>query len=130
MADGALLAVSALGVVEGIAKLVGRYDIKETSKYLEDLFGELIILQNLIAESVLMMEELRDPPRYSAVMAIERCERLQRELESSLKYLRPDNNKRSIVVTHLRFTSREVQLKRVCESFKSAVLLVRDIATE
>lgn len=125
-----IISVGALAIVEGIAKLTNTFDINGTSKHLENLLGELTILQHVMAESVLMMEDLRSPPRYSAVIALARCEVLQHELEHSLQFLGLAGTKKSRVATHLRFTSREDRVNRVCESFKSAVLLVRDIMTE
>ena len=129
MADVSV-AVSALGIVEGIARLTNTFDIRGTSKHLEHMLRELTILQHVMAESVLMMEDLRSPPRYSVVMALARCEELQHELERTLQLLGLDGTKRSSVTTHILFTGREDRVNRVCESFKSAVLLVRDIVTE
>ena len=130
MADPMSVAVGALGIVEGISKLTNAFDGRGTSKYLESSLGELTILQHVMAESVLMMESLRSPPRYSAVIALARCEELQHELERSLEYLGLTGTKKSKVATHIRFASKEDRVNRVCESFKSAVLLVRDIVTE
>ena len=128
--DPVSLSVGALGLVEGLAKLIKAYDTPDARVYLDDILGELMILQNVLAESMLMIEDLHSDSPYSALIALGRCQQLQIEMEHLLSRLRPDGSRTSKLKMSVRLVSQEDKLKRVCTSFKSAILLFRDIATE
>ena len=128
--DSVSLSVGALGLVEGLAKLIKAYDTPDARVFLDDILGELTILQNVLVESMLMVEDLRSNSPHSALIALARCQQLRSEMEHLLSRLRPDGSRFSKLKMRVRLVSQEDKLKRVSTSFKSAILLFRDIATE
>lgn len=122
--------VATLGLVENLGKLIKLYDNQLVIDHLDDVLGELLILQSVLAESMVMMGDfLREPPA-SAQIALGRCQRLEIDLEQILSRLNSDGSKLSRMKRSIRLMGLEEKLRRVCDSFKSAVLLFRDIATE
>lgn len=127
--------LGALGLVESLAKLIKIYDTPSARHYLDDILGELMILQNVLAESVLMMEDFLSEPPASALVALNRCQELERSLEQLLARSGLDDNAklkmtRGKMARGIRILTYEDKLRRACNAFKSAVLLFRDIATE
>ena len=124
------LLVGALGLVESLAKMIKAYDTPDAKEYLDGILGELMILRNVLAESMLMIEDLHSDSPYSALIALERCQHLQIEMESLMSRFHFDGSRWSRAKMGLRLVFHEERLRRVCTSFKSAILLFRDIATE
>lgn len=124
------LSFGVLGLVENVARLIKAYDTPSAREYLDDVLGELSILQNVLAESMLMIEDLHSDAPSSAHIALERCQHMWNDMEHLVSRLRLDGSKMSKLKTSMRIISHEDQVRRVCTSFKSAVLLFRDIATE
>jgi hypothetical protein len=124
------LPIAVLGLVESLAKLIKAYDTPSARAYLDDILGELMILRNVLAESMLMMEDLHSDAPSSAHIALERCQSMEKDMEYMMSRLYLDGSKVSKLKMSVRLVSHEDRLRCVCTSFKSAVLLFRDIATE
>lgn len=128
--EGLVLTIGVLGLVDNVARLIKAYDTPSAREYLDDVLGELSILRNVLAESMLMIEDLHSDAPYSAHIALERCQHMWNDMEHLVSRLRLDGSKMSKLKMSVRIISHEDQVRRVCTSFKSAVLLFRDIATE
>ena len=120
MAEIVSFTVSALSLAENLAILVKLYGKPVKAAYRDDLFGEMMILQKVMAESVLLTQDLLSKPPESAVEALARCAQLQEKMAESLRKSATSN----------RFFVRAGELAQLCSSYKSAVLLFQDIITK
>ena len=123
MADPVSFTVSALSLTENLAKLVQLYGKPIKAEYRNDLFGEMMIVQKIMAESVLMTQDLLGKPPESAVEALARCAKLQEKMATSLE-------KRAAISNRFHVRVGEDRLAYICSSYKSAVLLFQDIITK
>jgi len=106
-------------------------------RHLDSIPGELKVLRTILGESILTMESMPGPLPESASVASERCVELEEMLDRTLHFLgftvpdgatsRPNVKK---YVLSLRRLSYEDELREIMQSFRVAVLLLRDITTE
>lgn len=129
MAEIVGVAAGTLEIVARLSKVLQqstRFDIED--RRLADLLDELSIFRNMLAESALMMEDLRGKPPASAEIALRRCAGLASEVSAiTAKILDNDTPRIAKAITARKWDDR---LHSLMESFKSAVLLFRGIATE
>ena len=126
-----------LGLTDGLTNVIGVLskivDIYYgTHGSLDDVIWDLTIFQNILTESVLMIQELKSEPRASLVGALRRCSDLQRDLKATLDRLIPKDNtmNKRLHFKLLASGGRIDRVKQINDSFKTAVLLLRDMATE
>ena len=125
------------GVAVGVLRIVARLStlLQEATKFehkyrplqFADHLEELSILRNVLAESALMMEDLRGKPPASAEIALRRCAGLAEEVSSIMTKLLHYDKKR---IANAMANRWDDHLSSLMNSFKSAVLLLRDISTE
>ena len=128
------LVAGALGLVENLNKLITFLAVHDQGgrvRHIDPVLGELKILQSILAESVLMIQDQTSEPRASALDALARCEILQKELSAVLRHIGLDDARKiTRIVADRRLYVAEQRLPRICGSFKSAILMLRDITTE
>ena len=124
--DPISVSIGTLGLIESLNKTVGRYqDIlrpKSGDASSEEVFGEIMILLWVLAESKMLTDELVDQPA-SLIIALQRCQDSSAQLEKQLHKM----SKRSMA---LQAMSTHITLRETFTTFKSAVILFRDIATK
>lgn len=129
MAEIAGISLGTIGLIQRLDKLI-RVAQDSGSGDLDDLFGELPILQSVLVESKVMIDELISPPP-SLLVALQRCQLLQAQLIDLIRHTGlEDAANRVKKSSRLKLVLNEDKLRRVVTGFKSAVLLFRDIATE
>ena len=129
--DPVSVSIGALGLVENLDKLIRLYRYNELSvrEELDDVFGELLILQSVLVESKVMIDELLiRPPSLS--IALKRCQELEKELAKILQRTGLDGEAMGKLKKAARLVFNEDKLRKIVTAFKSSVLLFRDIATE
>ena len=127
--DPISVSIGTLGLIESLNKIVGRYqDIlrpKSGGASSEEVFGEIMILLWVLAESKMLTDELVDQPA-SLIIALQRCQDSSAQLEKQLHKM----SKRSPRAMALQAMSTNITLRETFTTFKSAVILFRDIATK
>jgi hypothetical protein len=120
------ITIGALGLVENLERLIKPYRYANLSvKGLDDVFGELLILQSVLVESKVMIDELSSQPP-SLVIALKRCQELERQITKILL----DGETMGKLKRATRWVSSEDELRKIVTAFKSSVLLFMDIATK
>ena len=117
------LSIATLGVIDEIDKISAKF---ASRRELYDVFGDLGIVEEVLAESVLTLGTLDHDAPYSARVALARCKVVSKDFATELKHLddmggRPSDPKITDQLNHIR---------RVATTFKSVVLLFRDIANK
>src|SRR5258708_1455449 len=81
MADSINVSLAVLGLVQNLDKIFRLYRLDGTPviQELNDVFGELSILQNVLVESKLMVDELSSK-QPSMLIALQRCQELEKQL--------------------------------------------------
>jgi hypothetical protein len=121
------ITIGALGLVENLERLIKLY--RYNLKGLDDVFGELLILQSVLVESKVMIDELLSLPP-SLVIAVKRCQELERQITTLLHFTGLDGETMGKLKRATRLASSEDDLRKIVTTFKSSVLLLRDIATK
>jgi len=128
--DPVRVTVGALGLVEGLDKLI-KFCRDEGLNVQEgvddDVFGELLILLNVVVESKMILDELSNRPP-SLIIALKRCQEKEKRLKNILHASISKKAKFSLKKTLL--VLKQDELRDAVTAFKSSVLLFRNIATE
>ena len=140
--DAAFIIPSAIQLFIAMNKLAGG-KFPDSRKHLDSVLGELKVLRAILGESIQMMKTTTGPLPESASVASERCVELEKMLNKTLHFLGftavPDEEtpkskklkkKYKTFFFHLRRMSYEDELREIMQSFRAAVLLLRDITTE
>lgn len=139
--DAAIVISSAIQLVITMNKLAGG-SFPDSKKHLASVLGELKVLRAILGEAIQMMKSTTGPLPESASVASERCVELEKMLNETLRFLGftvPDDEiqlkskkskKYKTCIIHLRRLSYEEELRQIMQSFRAAVLLLRDITTE
>jgi hypothetical protein len=127
--DPVSVALGTLGLIESLEKILRIYQDRlgngSGDAAFSEIFGELSILQNVLAESKLLTDELFDQPM-SLIIALTRCQKLGVQLEDQFRL----STRQSKMKVPLHSTKLQEPLRRTFKAFKSAVILFRDIGTE
>lgn len=136
MAEILSLYVSLFRVVGGLNSLSGA-TFPASKQHLKLVLGELKVLRAILVESMVLLQASPSPPPESASVAVERCQELEDELNGKLRYMgfskvlgEPPVPRRRRLVYQIRRMSHEDELRDILQSFRDAVVLLRDISTE
>jgi hypothetical protein len=135
--DPISIAVGTLGLIENLDKIITLYQDRLGNGFRDaassEVFGELSILLNILAESKILTDELLDPPM-SLSIALTRCQKLSAQLNHQLqeegilsKSVLSNKTQKLKWSWSAKF---QESLGRTVTAFKSAVILFRDIGTK
>jgi hypothetical protein len=129
--DPLAVTIGALALTENVAKLLKMYgsDIQSWEKVLDDIFGELLILQSILLETKEMIDELITQPP-SLFIALQRCSEQQIRIAELMDYAGLEGKRLGRSKLNFRLLKVEDKLRKHTAAFKSAILLFRDIATK
>jgi hypothetical protein len=135
MAEVVGLTASALSVAKTLDRLVKYVKLSPSKDPLNGALGEVEILRAVFMESVTMMQDSACPPPESARVAVKRCQKLEKELLETLKSLgveiyNEDGFAQPIPMSQRLLHEQKLRekLREIGAAFRSAVLLLRDIA--
>jgi hypothetical protein len=131
MADSINVSLAVLGLVQNLDKIFRLYRLDGTHviQELNDVFGELSILQNVLVESKLMVDELSSK-QPSMFIALQRCQELEKQLTHVLYRAGMTDEPMKKIRQRTRMLFLEPELRRNANAFKDSVLLFRGIVSE
>ena len=128
--DPISVTVGIISLIDSLNSIIQRYrylsGVGSHNVAHHDIFGELSILLNVLAESKTLTDELFTKP-LSLRTALERCRQLDKQLVEHLKRMSHGKGK---MTQAIMFASFRAPLVETVTAFRSAVILFRDIATK
>jgi hypothetical protein len=134
LAESLAVFVSAVSAVDKLSELMRFLDQNFQGSEYASVFGELEILQAILSESALLLHSSHSTVPKSALVALKRCISIEVSLLDIAKKLGLEERADSKATSRLKFRQLAVfsaeKLRTTMDTFKSSILLFRDIATE